>query len=207
MKWYIWWCLWGRKQKLSSTVVVVVVDFRKWARSQVLLVDRRLPETIAATIFSVTERLYPRSVRSCWTYYYNAPPAWGGVFHGLKVPLPRPSTPPPASSSVPTTASANKHDSRGQQNSSHSRSCCSGREQRSCVAVLLGAFGLSCLVTALMTDLWVHTVESVGSRNVFSADLADDFAGYSRIEFDVGLWRVCPSMRSQFFAGEMTVFL
>ena len=69
--------------------------------------------------------------------------------------------------------------------------CCARREQVSWAAVMLGALSLSCLITALMTDHWVHTNESVGTRSSYGLDQSE----FGRIGFDIGLWKVCPSRR------------
>lgn len=90
----------------------------------------------------------------------------------------------------------------------HTRRRC---RQISCVAVLVGTTSLSCLITAVMTDLWVHTVEPIAtpkppphlmglyeaaaSVSLSSDSTPVDYRNPMAIDFDIGLWKVCPSVK------------
>ena len=69
----------------------------------------------------------------------------------------------------------------------------------------------SCLITAVMTDLWVHTVEPIATpkppphlRSLYEAAASVslssdstpvDYRNPMAIDFDIGLWKVCPSVK------------
>ena len=69
----------------------------------------------------------------------------------------------------------------------------------------------SCLITAVMTDLWVHTVEPIAtpkppphlmglyeaaaSVSLSSDSTPVDYRNPMAIDFDIGLWKVCPSVK------------
>ena len=69
----------------------------------------------------------------------------------------------------------------------------------------------SCLITAVMTDLWVHTAEPIATpkppphlRSLYEAAASVslssdstpvDYRNPMAIDFDIGLWKVCPSVK------------
>ena len=86
----------------------------------------------------------------------------------------------------------------------------SPKKKKSLVAPILPGF-CSCLVTAVMTDLWVHTVEPIATpkppphlRSLYEAAASVslssdstpvDYRNPMAIDFDIGLWKVCPSVK------------
>ena len=123
------------------------------------------------------------------------------------------SLPPQNGGSRRASADRRSHQLSSPDQSAASGCCsCSCRrhscrsQQISCYALLLGTLSLSCLVTAVMTNLWVHTTESLKPRS--SENGNEEFLAhgqmqyqeasamrFSSVEFDIGLWKICPSLR------------
>ncbi len=67
--------------------------------------------------------------------------------------------------------------------------------QIGCAAVLLGSFSVACLLTAIVTDLWVHTAETVTAYSDADPASGMRLAAEARtMHFNIGLWRICSTV-------------
>ena len=65
------------------------------------------------------------------------------------------------------------------------------REHGSLLATLLGSISLTCLLASIVTDTWIYTEDIIGGPSTFGRSQT---ISPSKIEFTIGLWKVCPKI-------------
>ena len=62
-------------------------------------------------------------------------------------------------------------------------------------ATLIGSISLACLLAAVVTDSWIHTEEILQPPPPHFD--TNEKGSLVRIEFTIGLWRVCPTISQE----------